>query len=354
MASSLPVEPKVPSQLNKCANCKLFGWEQPEQGVRLLQCTKCKVLQYCSKACQVEHWMLVHKEHCKELAQAKKLEEEGKVSSRVPVGIYSHHPFPKEGLREDTLETLVFQAHRILIKMRLACLSGYASSEMHDDLLFFEKYMEANRHAIWAERKIRPRHDTTFGLKLSQRLESILEKYSIPAEDMICEDLWSTFNLVWGRLYDQNVMRWLNNLKEPHDAVPLKIWDGLEDEIGLFPTRVQELIDAVSSTQVPSFKELLRIYCGGNLEQNCTFCGITMTVVAVTREVEGWRTDVPTVCLHPFLPLLFHCGEDTCERDFSEKLNAWDDLSAAVNMLHNKLAFNKCDFCFKLSENVYR
>ena len=44
--------------------------------------------------------MLVHSEHCKKLAQAKILEVEGKVLSRSPVGIYSHHPFPREGVQK--------------------------------------------------------------------------------------------------------------------------------------------------------------------------------------------------------------------------------------------------------------
>ena len=55
--------------------------------------------------------------------------------------------------------------------------------------------------------------------------------------------------------------------------MPLKMWDGLEDEVGLFPIRLQELIDAISSAEMPSFKELLRVYCGGSLDQICNFCG---------------------------------------------------------------------------------
>ena len=45
----------------KCANCLLFGWAQPEDPGSLQRCGKCKVLQYCDKECQAEHWMLVDK-----------------------------------------------------------------------------------------------------------------------------------------------------------------------------------------------------------------------------------------------------------------------------------------------------
>ena len=92
--------------------------------------------------------MLVHKEQCRDLAKAKKLEVEGKISSRVPVGMYSHHPFPKEGLPEDTLEVLTVQVHRILIKMRLAGHPAHADSRIHDYLLELEKDMQWNRDAL--------------------------------------------------------------------------------------------------------------------------------------------------------------------------------------------------------------
>ena len=59
--------------------------------------------------------MLVHKEHCKKLAKAK---ARGGASSEDPVGMWSHHPFPKEGLPEDIAETLFVQMQRILSKMR--------------------------------------------------------------------------------------------------------------------------------------------------------------------------------------------------------------------------------------------
>ena len=73
-----------------------------------------------------------------------------------------------------------------------------------------------------------------------------------------------------------------------------------------------------------------------------------MTVEAVKREVEGWRKDVSSVCLLPFFPILFGCGGDDCAKDLARKMQVWYDWDWA------KLAFNKCDFCFKLAETVHR
>ena len=90
-----------PQKLGKCANCLLFDWAERGVGVKLQQCKQCKVLEYCGQACQEEHWKLVHKSHCKKMARA--FEEEGEWS------IFSHHPFPKDGLEDDIGETLVGQ-----------------------------------------------------------------------------------------------------------------------------------------------------------------------------------------------------------------------------------------------------
>ena len=51
---------------SKCANCLLFGWEQPDpSSLPLKRCTGCQKVKYCSKECQEEHWKKVHKRHCK-------------------------------------------------------------------------------------------------------------------------------------------------------------------------------------------------------------------------------------------------------------------------------------------------
>ena len=42
--------------VKKCANCDTIGAN--------LTCAKCKSTDYCSKACQIQHWKKGHKEHC--------------------------------------------------------------------------------------------------------------------------------------------------------------------------------------------------------------------------------------------------------------------------------------------------
>ena len=54
-----------------CFNCVYNWWGQPEDRNTIQRCAKCKLVSYCSKECQKEHWMKVHKKHCKYLAEEK-------------------------------------------------------------------------------------------------------------------------------------------------------------------------------------------------------------------------------------------------------------------------------------------
>ena len=58
---------------NCCANCVYSGWEQPEDHSTIQQCARCKVITYCSKQWQEEHWHNVHKQHCKYLSGQREL-----------------------------------------------------------------------------------------------------------------------------------------------------------------------------------------------------------------------------------------------------------------------------------------
>jgi len=71
--TSVEVSSWLPEGDKSCANCLNYSWPQPSQESQLLRCSKCKFMSYCSKECQVEHWVKVHKEQCKYLAEKKVL-----------------------------------------------------------------------------------------------------------------------------------------------------------------------------------------------------------------------------------------------------------------------------------------
>ena len=56
-----------------CINCYYNAWNQPEDRTTIQQCAKCKLVTYCSKQCQEEHWHYIHKEQCKFISKKKVL-----------------------------------------------------------------------------------------------------------------------------------------------------------------------------------------------------------------------------------------------------------------------------------------
>ena len=50
-----------PPSVRKCGYCQI----KSSDNLKLLRCSGCKILFYCSSECQRKHWRLIHKEHCK-------------------------------------------------------------------------------------------------------------------------------------------------------------------------------------------------------------------------------------------------------------------------------------------------
>jgi len=84
-------------------------------------------------------------------------------------------------------------------------------------------------------------------------------------------------------------------------------------------------------------------------------CRTSMTVAAVYGEVKGsYGLGTPFVALLPYLPPIFGCGAFTCAKGMGEKRAAHNKWRSGVGAMYIKLKPNKCDFCFKLTEEVHR
>ena len=234
------------------------------------------------------------------MAWARQSKEAGK----EPVGIYSHHPFPDPeaaGVQSgsaDTTEVLVALVQRFL--MQIKSMMDPALFLHIEQLPQLEDVMEMNRRKIWAHRKLYPEQykdaDILDGFSASYRLFPNTKVFA--PHDEACLETWSILHLVWGRLIGHWVIVRMNCLKDPRQAMPQDAWeDFIEDDVGLFPLRLKEILDAFVSNQMISFKELLQVFCGGSLVQHCSFCDATMTVEAVNGEVKGLERGVPVVVL---------------------------------------------------------
>ena len=347
---SLEVHPS--SEPIGCANCTVFHWDQPEKVSTLKKCKQCRVVQYCSKACKGEHWELAHKHHCKLL----------RLASTIPVSLYSHHPFPLSGQLEDTMEMVIIAIQRILFKMAQTDHPAWDLPEVRQ----LEASMRENRQIIWAHRKLNPNKEIRpdqmvqcahfFGTQRSLKFACVTGPMGPtgPSDPLGLNDLWSTLHLVWGRLENYMALVAVNSLKEPQRSVPKKMWKGVSKEVGLFSTRLQELILALSGTQVPSFQDLLKVFCGGTLSHKCSFCQVDVTVGAIGDEVDGNGGTVPSVLLRPHFPVLFSCNATKCFKQLKSQDLIWLKWHLVVKASFNKLRSKECNFCFKLSEDVHR
>ena len=327
----------------------------------LQKCGRCKVLQYCSRECQTEHWELVHKAHCRKLARAKQVEGVG----RGPVGVFSQHPFPDLDAESGSAETYMAETTEVLVDIvqKLLVRLKFRNSPLFhsvDQLLQLENIMEMNRMKIWGHRKLYPERyrEADIDDGCSTHNDNLYFKLlQLQLTNEASQDIWRTLLLVWGRLIDHRVEVKMSRLKDPRQAMPLDAWkDFIEDDAGLFPARLNALISAFHSNQFISYKELLKAFCGGSLEQHCSFCDATMTVEAVhrDREIKGDGKGAPAVNLMPHLTLMYCCAAPTCEGEMAPKKKAWMRWREAVTLTHNKLFKNRCNFCFKLAEGLHR
>ena len=90
-----------PKLVKVCANCLNYSWGQPSEQGSILLCSKCKFMRYCSKECQQEHWLKVHKHHCKYLANQKVMPQSRHDSATCPGCMDQSEAGPVEMTNED-------------------------------------------------------------------------------------------------------------------------------------------------------------------------------------------------------------------------------------------------------------
>lgn len=334
-------------RMKECANCLVFNWKS--EGATLQQCSRCKVLVYCDKQCQEEHWYLVHKHHCKKLAEAKAEEErtnpELKQSS---VGIFSHHPFPREGLAEDIHERLILTVGRIIDEMRSTQHKAYSILKSEIDVL--ERGVYSAQRRIWSSRKVYPKELSNYaGQELLHSFNDFINDnqsfyFNAKRGRYAKLDLWGTLLLFVDEIVN------MASQQTPQ-------FKGFEvsKERSSFLRRVELLVEAGSRTNFPNFSSFLEILCGGNLIQKCTFCHIPTTIQALAWNGKGCdRLRYSTLVAKPNNPLVFCCHRQSCVQRLDEiafgiieKAFCWDQVLERGSAM-------RCDNCFKLSSRVHR
>jgi len=272
---------------------------------------------------------MVHKKQCKVVAFVKDNGSDDLPAVKAP---------------DDTVEILKSLMQKTIFK--LLSSSTLTDPRVHDSLTQLWEDMCEDAELTWCAKRAFPKElATSVYDDFSELYENTMQ---IPLGGMRSadQDLWSTLHLVWGRMITCRVVAELNSLKDPQEALPKELWTGLQEEIGVFPGRVAELIQAFSGDEVPSFKELLQIICGDT----------SMAVTAVYGEVEWTSRYQPssTVALLPYMASTFCCGHGNCEAEMADKIVAYQKWKYGVFETFDELYSSQCDYCFKLSEKVHR
>jgi len=362
-----------------CANCQVFDWPQPVDPASLLRCSRCKVLQYCGKLCQGEHWEKVHKHHCRYLAKPEKAraslhtadctpcKEEAALGDSItrptnptypcidsfcevddmPAGLGSPHPFPLAGVPGDREERAIIALIKTLAKIEYTEHPVYLAHQEKLDRLMFS--LDGLRSSLWAGRKIWPQGHRKGGVggrdaaEIQQEIRAIRGNYDarVPGKNKF--RLWSLFRLVFDCLTSCGLVQRQLRLRSPLASVAEEHHHLLHraGESGLLEM-VDKVLDMISNKLVP-YAEVVKVVCGGSLAKKCTFCGRSVTV----REVMTGEIDelVPQVVVHPTNVGLVSCNRHRCAVELGAKLDEDYTWSFAVQGSTNA---HMCDHCFQL------
>ena len=338
--------------MDECLNCMVYNWVQPNPSI-LQKCKQCKIVQYCGIDCQAEHWKACHKKHCKELVAAKVTWREGD----PPVHIGSHPKYLAVDLHGDPNKNLVPLVMHVIGKMKETNHPSFsidvAKALLHQ---IWDKMARDYLPVIYTHTRIFPAPLPFSTAAMDALLELLQQMKEISFDDMEDQpDLWRTLQLILNKLYDHQLILIAQSLKELDVSVPEELRHCVEKEVGLFPGIVEKITEAFisSGSQFPTFQQLLEILCGGNLNQACMNCNKHI-VVSASVGPGSYTGNMPTVVVLPYLPRMFFCEEKICVEESKRRILDFAKWLAAVCAASSRLAPNRCDFCFKLSEKVHR
>ena len=334
--------------LRECANCLIFNWGYEDESLQ--RCSRCKVLVYCDKQCQQEHWRLVHKHHCKKMAMARTEEERTKPElTPSSVTIYSHHPFPKDGVGGDIYEGLVLSVGQIIAQMRST--RHPACSTFKNDIESLEMAVIMAQRRIWYDRKVYPPNFHNFPYeellgpfnRFTNNFRMIYVKPS-KKKRFAKLDLWSTLLLFTEQI---QLMALVEGPKFKGGDRSMEQSDFLK--------RMGQLAAAHSTQPLPSFAAFINILCGGSAIQKCSFCSATTAIEALAWSGKGQNQQRHSTVVHkPNTPLVFCCRRQSCSRQLKEKSLDIIERNFSFSIQADQVSDIKCDYCFLLSPRVHR
>ena len=350
---------------SECANCLVHDWKQPEDSTRLLKCQNCQVIEYCSKECQSEHWMKLHKSHCefKDPSQnepwqhveqdcamclqaaAVGEEELKKVDNPNYECIFRHefpehlvhpHPFLVTGQSGDILEKGIIVLWQLVRKFQLN--HPHAALTCHEEFQNVERNLQDGRIAIWRDRKIFPQSQPLSYTGIHLELSDIANKVDT-VEDPF--ELRNTIFVINQMVLNVDPINKLKFLKDPLSNLPddLKnlVSEGMNNATK-YPNMASKVFEALTNQVIP-FKEVLKIIAGGSLEQECNVC---------FKEID--MSSQESFVFNDSLHLgKYSCGSEDCRIKEDAALDDVARFHLTLNIMWVERGANMCDFYFERS-----
>ena len=260
--------------------------------------------------------------------------------------IASAHPFPIMGLPEDLQERAVVVMLKILAKMRV---TGHQYRNIcPKEFEELENTMLCNRKAIWVHRKTYP-ESYIFDEQIRDEADTALviaRKTSGMPRGQDTYRLWDTlFVIAYFISYSHGSLCYQKQLLEPLPEEARLLVQQVQAS-GFIPI-MEEVLKALETKAIP-FKDVVKIICGGSLEQRCTVCNknIMITEVRQAQVLPGCAV----VFLNPIMTKVFRCGSMLCEKALdSHKMEPWFLWMRAMNEEVLRHTNTRCDFCFKFA-----
>ena len=294
-----------------CANCILFGWEQPDpSSIPLKKCTGCQKIYYCSKECQDEHWKKVHKRHCKFFSGEKglkgtvvhnketcsdcsKQKAAGKAvfkeknpnyicffdpSNRTAASLLElqlKYPVPLRAVTgQDRVERIIDVLQRLLLKIKLTRQPVSRLYPREVDLIA-DELLHMKKAAI-ADHVIYPRtYQTPVALK---KLKALLYADLRSLHPNGRYQMWHTFLMVSDLLYCIRTVELDGMIKKPDKSLPKEQRSVSRMVRGGSFLKVADQILEVLEEKLVSQEDLAAIVCDGDVERVCSGCSKDISI----------------------------------------------------------------------------
>jgi len=383
-------------QEKHCFNCSYNRWQQPEDETSIQQCAKCKMVTYCSKECQKEHWHNVHKKHCKYLSKQKVLLKslhdqaaclvckQEAAAGRIAIALSrpgnpvwactmssaNHGPplgplsFPlaeMTGQFQTKFEAIISIMMRLLLKMKLMGHPAWVMNSSRAEQLY--KDLAEARCRCWSVYLIAepgPRLDDALTFLFSSTTTAhMLTAIGATASELraakfVEQDeirLWETFRML-AVLLDRMLFDIVRK-----GAEDLGLPDKMEDHSRIrmtsakFNDLLEKIVDKLQEKMVP-FLTLVTVLCGGELSQSCYGCSEELTIGGVDY-CDSWTEfmDGP-VMMFGNTTCLSVCGKLCAQQCRARILEIEKDIGATYLKIYAKYRKDRCDYCAMYYQGV--